>query len=413
MSDVVIKGNASGTGSVTIESPNTNSNFTLTLPTETGTVLTNNGNQAGTFSSLTVNSNNISADNSLGFRNRIINGDMRIDQRNAGASYTNSNQALYGLDRWRSYGLASAVLTVQQSTTAPAGFSNSQSVTVTTSTTANDAGGLSQIIEGNNVFDLNWGTSSGVAVTASFWVRASVTGTYNIFIRFFGSTASYYYVATYTVDAANTWEQKTVNIAAPPVGAGAFTAALNSSYLEFRPAINSSGNTTTVAGNTWSTSTATKTSGSVDLASNSGATFYITGVQLEVGSVATPFERRPFGTELALCQRYYYRMVADNSFSQFGLSTSRGSTQSEGLFPLPVTMRVAPTLLDYSTLMLSIAAGASNTPVTAATINSGSNNKYVPNVTFTVGANFGSAGQALQVLANNSTSAYIGFGAEL
>jgi len=246
-------------------------------------------------------------------RNRLINSDMRIDQRNAGASYTNSNQALYGLDRWKSFGVTDAVLTIQQNTNAPSGFSNSQSVTVTTSTTANDGGGLSQSIEGNNVFDLAWGTSSGVAVTASFWVRASVIGTYNIYLRYFGSTATYYYVATYTVNVANTWEQKTINIEAPPVGAGAFTAALNTAYLEFRPVFSSSGNTTTVAANTWSTSNASKTAGCVDFVSNSGATFYITGVQLEEGSVATPFEHRMYGQELALCQRYYEEFNAPGS----------------------------------------------------------------------------------------------------
>jgi hypothetical protein len=281
-----------------------------------------------------------SGSNNVTMRNRVINGSMVIDQRNAGASYTNSNQALYGLDRWRSYGLASAVLTVQQSTTAPAGFSNSQSVTVTTSTTANDSGGLSQIIEGNNVFDLNWGTSSGVAVTASFWVRASVIGTYNIYLRYLGSTATYYYVATYTVNVANTWEQKTINISAPPVGAGAFTAALNTSYLEFRPVISSSGNTTTVTANTWSTTNAVKTAGSVDLASNSGATFYVTGVQLEKGSTATPFEQRLYGTELALCQRYFQSYTDALLISRgTGYNTTSGIVQS---FSFPVQMRIAP-----------------------------------------------------------------------
>jgi hypothetical protein len=284
-----------------------------------------------------------SASQLYGMRNRIINGDMRIDQRNAGASYTNSNQSLYGLDRWRSYGVTSAVLTVQQSTTAPVGFSNSQSVTVTTSTTANDGGGLSQLIEGNNVFDLAWGTSSGVAVTASFWVRASVIGTYNIYLRYIGSTATYYYVATYTVNVANTWEQKTINIEAPPVGAGAFTAALNTAYLEFRPVFSSSGNTTTVAANTWSTTNASKTAGCVDFVSNSGATFYITGVQLEAGSVATPFDHRQFGQELALCQRYLpaWNFNSNNQPSAAGLAYSTTGTVMNLIHP--VQTRVPPT----------------------------------------------------------------------
>jgi hypothetical protein len=288
----------------------------------------------------------LGAGNASSFKNRLINGNMAIDQRNAGAAYTNSNQSLYGLDRWRSYGLTSAVLTVQQSTTAPVGFRNSQSVTVTTSTTANDAGGLSQIIEGNNAFDLNWGTASGVAVTASFWVRASITGTYNIYLRYLGSTATYYYVATYTVNAANTWEQKVVNIEAPPVGAGAFTAALNSAYLEFRPAINSSGNTTTVTANTWSTTNSSKTAGSVDLASTSGATFFITGTQLEVGTVATSFDFRSYGTELALCQRYCEVIRPSGATNYAGIGVGAcisGITGKIGYF-YQVAKRAQPTV---------------------------------------------------------------------
>lgn len=308
----------------------------------------------------------LGAGNATSFKNRIINGGMTIDQRNAGAAYTNSNQALYGLDRWRSYGLTSAVLTVQQSTTAPAGFSNSQSVTVTTSTTANDGGGLSQIIEGNNVFDLNWGTSSGVAVTASFWVRASITGTYNVYLRYFGSTATYYYVATYTVNVANTWEQKTLNISAPPVGAGAFTAALNSSYLEFRPVISSSGSTTTVTANTWSTTNVSKTAGCVDLASNSGATFFITGVQFEVGTVATSFDFRDYGRELILCQRYAYPIRG--GYSGFG----NGTTVVDTGFNFPVEMRSAPSLTQGT--LVYIAFGAASSFVQSASSTSLPNN---------------------------------------
>jgi hypothetical protein len=408
MSDVVIKGNASGTGSVTIESPNTNSNFTLTLPTETGTVLTNNGNQAGTFSSLTVNSNNISADNSMGFRNRIINGDMRIDQRNAGAAVTTNGA--YAVDRFLIQNNTDGAFSAQQDSSAPTGFINSTKFTTTTADgtlTTDQRLIVRQMIEGTNVSDLAFGTASAKTVTLSFWVRSSLTGAFGGSLSNSANDRSYPF--TYTISVADTWEPKSVTIPGDTTGTWLTTTGVG---IRVCFSLGSGPDRSGTAGS-WSASQLTSATGATSVIGTLNATFYITGVQLEVGSVATPFERRPYGTELALCQRYYYRMVADNSFSQFGLSTSRGSTQSEGLFPLPVTMRVAPTLLDYSTLMLSIAAGASNTPVTAATINSGSNNKYVPNVTFTVGANFGSAGQALQVLANNSTSAYIGFGAEL
>jgi hypothetical protein len=353
-----------GTTALTISSAQVVS-LTNALPVASGG--TGSSTLAGANIATTNSSTqSITSINTFGFKNRIINGGMVIDQRNAGASYTNSNAAVYGLDRWRSYGLSGCVLTIQQSTTAPTGFSNSQSVTITTSTTANDIGGLNQIIEGNNVFDLNWGTSSGVAITASFWVRASIIGTYNIFIRFYGSTASYYYIATYTVNVANTWEFKTINISAPPVGAGAFTAALNSSYIEFRPVISSSGYTTTVTANTWSTSSTSKTSGSVDLASNSGATFYITGVQVEVGTQATSFDFRDYGRELILCQRYYqtlgYQLV--------------GRVESTSIVTMVATLQVAMRTSPTSTVIgtpnvvvpgvgaATVTGIASNTPST-------------------------------------------------
>jgi hypothetical protein len=347
--------------------------------------------------------------NNVTMRNRIINGAMVIDQRNAGVAYTNSNQSIYGLDRWRSYGLTSAVLTIQQSTTAPTGFSNSQSVTVTTSTTANDGGGLSQMIEGNNLFDFAWGTSSGVAVTASFWVRASVIGTYNLFIRFYGSTASYYYVATYTVSVANTWEQKTISISAPPVGAGAFTAALNTVYIEFRPVISSSGNTTLATANTWSTSTASKTSGCVDLASNSGATFYITGVHLEAGTTASPFEYRQYGTELILCQRYYQRTTQNGSTSTGIVSaTNYGTASAFGVYNFKVPMRTAPTGTASATSAITVLANGVNYNSTNIVIQA-SNPDQCEVVATISGA---TAGQGAWYRFNG-TNAWLDFSAEL
>jgi hypothetical protein len=382
------------------------SNGTTAL-TVSGANVTFAGTQTLTNNITTTGS--INALNTFGFENRIINGAMVIDQRNAGAAYTNSNQALYGLDRWRSYGLSGAVLTVQQSTTAPAGFSNSQSVTVTTSTTANDGGGLSQLIEANNVFDLNWGTSSGVAVTASFWVRASVTGTYNVYLRYLGSTATYYYVATYTVNVANTWEQKTLNISAPPVGAGAFTAALNSSYLEFRPAINSSGNTTTVTGNTWSTTNAAKTAGSVDLASNAGATFYITGVQLEKGTQATSFDFRSIGQELALCQRYFQKFGNDGSVGEVGIASGfqTSTTAAAFVFKLTTTMRAKP-VLAASSLAVSNQVNISN----AATLVTSSVNTDGGTV-YTSYAAFGAQYQPVVLCAISLSSGFFSATAEL
>ena len=289
----------------------------------------------------------LGAGNASSFKNRFINGGMTVDQRNAGASFTNSNQSIYGLDRWRTYGLTSAVLTIQQSTTAPTGFSNSQSVTVTTSTTANDSGGIAQMVEANNAVDLAWGTSSGKSVTMSFWVRGSVTGTYNVFFIYNGTT-TYYYVATYTIDSANTWEYKTITLAAPPTAAGAFANALNTAYVTARFTISSSGGSSTTA-NTWSTTNLPKSSGCVDLASNSGATFFVTGAQLEVGTVATSFDQRSIGTELALCNRYCQTLLNG------GETAGQGFTNGSGAFFFmfhsgPVPMRASPSVSYTGTL---------------------------------------------------------------
>jgi hypothetical protein len=290
---------------------------------------------------LTSSDGGVISPNINSLRNRIINGAMVIDQRNSGSSFTNSNASIYGLDRWVTYGLTSAVLTIQRSTTAPAGFINSQSVTISTSTTANDGGAVDQYIEGNNAYDLNWGTSSGQPITISFWVRSSVTGVYNYYIKYFGSSSSYYYITPYTISSANTWQYITLTIPAPPSAAGAFTAALNTSYMDTRFVISSSGTTANGTANTWSTTSPNKIAGSVDLASNSGATFYFTGVQLEKGSAATSFDYRPYGTELALCQRYLPAFTGTNSV--IGSGAFYSATVAWAIVKFPVTTRVAPT----------------------------------------------------------------------
>jgi hypothetical protein len=368
MSDVVIKGNASGTGSVTIESPNTNSNFTLTLPTETGTVLTNNGNQAGTFSSLTVNSNNISADNSMGFRNRIINGDMRIDQRNAGASVTPTD-GQYTLDRWRCLQAVSSKYSAQQSSVAPSGFSNSF---LATSLSAYSVGSseyfvVEQIIEGFNTADLNWGTANAKTVTLSFWVYSSLTGTFGGAFR--NSAANRSYPFTYTISSASTWEQKTITVAGDTTGT--WVGATNGKGIEIKFGLGV-GSTLSGTAGAWAGANYVSATGATSVVGTNGATWYITGVQLEVGSVATPFERRPYGTELALCQRYYYKEPA----SQYHTAILDGAADFPSAFVYhPVEMRATPTTVFEALLRFdynSGSAGANFTP-------SGGTTAYVGN----------------------------------
>jgi hypothetical protein len=235
-------------------------------------------------------------------RNRIINGGMRIDQRNGGASVTvNTGNAFYSVDRYFGAGTNSAgVFTLQQSTETPAGFNNSVKVTVTTSATASgtDNYRFNQAIEGFNTADFGWGSANAKAVTLSFWVRSSLTGTFGGALQNADKSRNYPY--TYTITAADTWEHKTITIAGDTTGTWVTNNGIGLLVVWCLGAADRLG-----TANTWSSTRYDGALGQVQLINTSGATFYITGVQLEAGSVATPFEHRQYGQELALCMRYY------------------------------------------------------------------------------------------------------------
>jgi hypothetical protein len=237
----------------------------------------------------------------MGFRNRIINGAMVIDQRNAGASFTPASGASYGLDRYRYYLTQSSKLTSQQSSTAPAGFINSLLVTSSSaySVLSTDIFQVSQPIEGLNMTDLAWGTASAATVTLSFWVRSSLTGTFGGSIG--NSSGGRSYVFNYTISSANTWEQKTITIAGDTSGTWLTTNGIGA-YVNFGLGVGSNSSNTAGA---WYGASYNSATGATSVVGTNGATFYITGVQLEKGSTATSFDYRPYGTELALCQRYY------------------------------------------------------------------------------------------------------------
>lgn len=237
------------------------------------------------------------------FRNRIINGDMRIDQRNAGASLTPSSGS-YTLDRWVTYLSQASKITVQQNAgavTPPTGFKNYLGITSSSAYTVGSAEEFEvcQSIEGFNAADFAWGTAQASAITLSFWVRSSLTGTFGGFLK--NSAGTRLYVFSYTISSANTWEQKTVTIAGDTSGTWATDNTIGV-MLGFSLG---AGSTRVTTAGSWSATAYVGVTGQQNLVSTSGATLYITGVQLEVGSVATPFERRPYGVELALCQRYF------------------------------------------------------------------------------------------------------------
>ena len=239
----------------------------------------------------------------FGFKNRIINGAMVIDQRNAGASVTPTN-GQYTLDRWSSTLTQASKFTVQQnagSVTPPVGFINYLGVTSSSAyaVLTGDTFAIAQSIEGLNCADLAFGTASAVTITLSFWVRSSLTGTFGGSL--INSAANRNYLFSYTISSANTWEQKTITLTGDTSG----TWLTNTSAgLTVRFGLGS-GATFTGTASTWQAGNLVQPTGSTSVVGTSGATFYVTGVQLEKGSAASAFDYRDYGRELAMCQRYF------------------------------------------------------------------------------------------------------------
>ena len=286
------------------------------------------------------------AGGNYGMRNRIINGAMMIDQRNAGASVTPTN-GQYTLDRWAAVLTQTSKFSVQQNAgavTPPTGFTNYLGVTSLSaySVLSSDGFLMEQKIEGLNSSDLAWGTANAQAITLSFWVRSSLTGTFGGSV--INSAQARSYVFSYTVSAANTWEKKTVTIPGDTAGTWLTTNGIGL-WLRFGLG---SGSTFSATEGSWQAGNFVQPTGTVSVVGTNGATFYITGVQLEAGSVATPFERRPYGTELALCQRYYYKQQAAGANAVFGSGFNQSTTIQQTLTVFPVTMRTPPSAVEQS-----------------------------------------------------------------
>lgn len=276
----------------------------------------------------------------FGFKNRIINGAMMIDQRNAGASVGGNG---YPVDRFQIPVSQSAKLTAQQnagSVTPPNGFTNYLGVTSSSSysVTSGDYFLIYQGIEGFNIADLGWGTANAATVTLSFWVRSSLTGTFGGALRNAATTRSYPF--TYTVSVANTWEQKSITVVGDTSGSWNTTNSVGIGlYFDL-----GSGSSNKGTAGAWASASFVSATGATSVVGTSGATFYITGVQLEKGSTATSFDYRPYGTELALCQRYYQTAGAASCGSVDG-ATSVTVQITEKTF---VPMRASPSGSIYS-----------------------------------------------------------------
>jgi hypothetical protein len=290
-------------------------NFTLSVPSSPdGTIKLARGNSGATTADiLSVSSSGAVTINNLNnqsFRNRIINGDMRIDQRNAGSAVSwAANTNGYTVDRWKLTQNGTVASTVQRSTNVPAGqgFTNSLLLTVGTAETAVGTGnktfGYYYMIEGYNVSDLDWGTASAKTITISFWVLSNITGTFSFSVNNTAWNRSYN--SSYTITTAGAWEKKIFTVPGDTGATSIDTTNGNAIQLVFDLGFSPMYESSTA--NAWQGSSSYALAGCTKLSSTVGGVFYITGVQLESGSTATEFERRPIGTELALCQRYFQK----------------------------------------------------------------------------------------------------------
>ena len=282
----------------------------------------------------------------LGFRNKVINGDMRIAQRGTSA-ITGSGSAQYPVDRWIALSSTTNSITYQQVADAPAGFTYSVKATSGASGSSYSASNytfLYQKIEGFNIADLAWGTASAKPVSVSFWVKVSsgAVGTYSLCLESYTGTMNY--IATYTVNSANTWEYKTIFVPGPTSGSFPVDNTIGL-QIDFTLGVGSSLES---AANVWTSSAKYAASGSVDLGSLSSATWQITGVQLEQNYQPTPFEQRPIGIELELCMRYYEDSILPLSIAGSYAAGLGGNTYVSAVF-FKVPKRIGVTTINGST----------------------------------------------------------------
>ena len=295
-----------------------------------------------------INGATPTTDNTMG-RNRVVNGAMEIAQRGTSAVTATGS---YPVDRFPVFYSMDGAVSVQQDSSAPAGFINSTKFTTTTADTSLSASQyvlFQHKIEGTNIADLAWGTASAKTVTLSFWVRSSLTGTFSGSLVNNGFNRSYPF--TYSISAADTWEQKSITIAGDTTGTWLTT---NGVGIRISWSLGVGSNFQGTA-NTWAGAEYYGASGETPVIGTLNATWYITGVQLEAGSVATSFERRSYGQELALCQRYC------RSFSAVPMGRIRDSdtVQGPGIY-FGTTMRASPTLRSGATFTVN--AGNNGTP---------------------------------------------------
>ena len=284
---------------------------------------------------------NAGISNAVNFRNIIINGDMSIAQRTTSTVTINSGTIQYGIDRFGARGMSSAgVFTIEQSNDAPTNFVNSFKATVTTadsSIASNATYRVVQHIEGNMIRNLNWGTAQAQDVTLSFKVKSSLTGTFGGAI--INGDYDRFYNFSYTISSANTWTDVSVTIDGDTSGTWPTN---NTLALRLSLSLGAGSGEVGSAGS-WGTATYEGVTGQTNLIATNGATWQITGVQLEAGTPASDFEFLPHDVNLRRCQRYYF-LKASGSSQDLGIATYYSSSDLRGSFGFPTTMRATPTL---------------------------------------------------------------------
>jgi hypothetical protein len=308
---------------------------------------------------VSIGNQKLGAGNATRFKNRLINGDMRISQRNGTSSVTPTS-GVYSVDRFKVFCSQSSKLSFQQnagSVTPPLGFTNYLGITSLSaySVSSTDEFGIYQAIEGFNIADLGWGTANAKTVTLSFWVRSSLTGTFGGSLRNSDTNKSYPF--SYTISSANTWEYETITITGETSG----TWVTNNGVGIYLSLNLGAGSTLSTTANAWATGNYLAPTGATSVVGTNGATFYITGVQLEVGTSATGFEYVDYTTQLAMCQRYY-QIIPSGTIRNDGYGGAGYNLCVTLLFP--VTMRTTPTI----TTSWSTATNISNGPFASATV---------------------------------------------
>ena len=296
---------------------------------------------------LTATEINYTGSQNLSNRNILINGAMRIAQRGTAAVTVTGTATYRCVDRWKTDidGSGGGDFSHAQSTDVPTGqgFSYSSKITTVTQasqpTSTDNHHQIYQLIEKQDVTHLDWGTSAAKTCTLSFWVKGSITGTYGLWFSIYAASATQYYWTNYTINSANTWEKKVITITGPTSG-GAIDISTSTGFrVEWL--LGSGSDTETGTLNEWTTSNIIRSaSGTVYLPENAGATWYLTGVQFEVGSVATPFEHRSFNDDYLRCCRYYFGGATSGSV-YYGSVYSSGNSMVR--VPHPVPMRTTPT----------------------------------------------------------------------